>query len=188
MRQRAPTPVLFTTDEYLHWEAGQAGRHEFVDGEIFSMAGAGDKHVTVTGNLYMALRQHLRGTPCRTLMLDTKVKVALSNSFFYPDLLVTCSLRDTFDSLVKREPKLIVEVLSPSTANYDRTDKFAAYRQLESLEEYGLIDIANRRADVYRRSPDGSWTLNPFDSGQGVAFASVDLAIHAETIFAEVFD
>lgn len=188
MGQRAPTPVLFTPEEYLRWEAGQVERHEFVDGEIFCMSGAGDRHVTVTMNVAIALRQHLRGTPCRTLMVDMKVQVSPVKSYFYPDVLVTCSPRDALNPLVKREPKLIVEVLSPSTANYDRTDKFAAYRQLDSLEEYALVDIENRRAEVYRRGSGDTWTLHPFATGQGLAFASVDLAVTADELFAEIFD
>ena len=141
MGQRAPTPVLFTADEYLHWEAGQIERHEFIDGEIFCMSGAGRRHVVVCMNIAMALRQHLRSTPCRTLMVDMKVQVAQAKSYFYPDVFVTCSPANPLNEMVEREPKLIVEVLSPSTANYDRTDKFAAYRQLTSLEEYALVDI-----------------------------------------------
>ena len=188
MGQRAPTPVLFTVEEYLHWEAGQIERHEFVDGEIFCVSGAGRRHVMVTGNVYFALRQHLRGSPCRTLMMDMKVQVAAAKSYFYPDVFVTCSPANPLNEMVEREPKLIVEVLSPSTANYDRTDKFAAYRQLTSLEEYALVDIENRRADVYRRGSDGVWTLHPFTTGQGLAFASVDLVITADDLFAEVFD
>ena len=188
MGQRAPTPVLFTAGEYLHWEAGQVERHEFVDGEIFCMAGADDRHVTVGLNIAMALRQHLRSTPCRTLMVDMKVQVAQAKSYFYPDVFVTCSTVNPLNEMVEREPKLIVEVLSPSTANYDRTDKFAAYRQLTSLEEYALVDIENRRADVYRRGSEDVWSLHPFATGQGLAFASVDLVVTADDLFAEVFD
>ena len=124
----------FSPEEYLAWEAEQVEKHEYVDGEVFAMAGAGEGHVTITGNVYMALRQHLKGSPCRTFMADMKVQANANNAFFYPDVVVTCSARDAQDPLVKREPTLIVEVLSPSTAAYDRGAKFSSYRQLASLQ------------------------------------------------------
>lgn len=175
-----------TASDFLAWEAGQTIRHEFVDGEVFAMAGAEDRHVTVALNVAMALRQHLAGTPCRTFMSDMKLHVAAANSFFYPDVMVTCSAADQSSTLVKAEPKLLVEVLSPSTAAYDRGEKFSRYRQLPSLAEFVLIDIDTRRSDVYRKGADGLWVLHPFEAEQGLALASVDLSLSAETLFAEV--
>lgn len=172
--------------EYLVWEAVQSERHEFVNGEVFAMSGAEDRHVTVTGNLYMALRQHLRGTPCRTLMVDMKLHVAATNSFFYPDVMVTCSAIDLASPLTKSEPILLVEVLSPSTAAYDRGDKFAQYRRIPTLQEYLLIDVDTRCADLYRKGMDGMWVLHPFEAGQPVHLASVKLDITADALFAEV--
>lgn len=181
--QRRPT---FTADDYLAWEATQAERHDYVDGEVFAMAGAEDRHVTVTGNVYMALRQHLRGTPCRTFMADMKLQAEAESSYFYPDVLVTCSAADAESRQLKREPTLIVEVLSPSTEAYDRGEKFRRYRQIASLREYALVDIDRRQVDVFRKSADGLWTLHPFAPGEGLALASVDLAIDDATLFAEV--
>lgn len=172
--------------EFLAWDAGQALRHEFVDGEVFAMARAEDRHVTVALNVAMALRQHLAGTPCRTFMSDMKLHVAAANSYFYPDVMVTCSTADQASALVKTEPKLLVEVLSPSTAAYDRGDKFSRYRQLPSLQEFVLIDVDTRRSDVYRKGTDGLWVLHPFEADQGLALASVDLSLNAATLFAEV--
>ncbi len=173
-----------TLNEFLAWEAQQPERHEFVDGEIFAMSGAEERHVTTTLNVAMALRQHLVGGPCRALMLDMKLQV--DERIFYPDVLVTCSPADRQQSLVKREPVLIVEVLSPSTAAYDRGDKFSHYRRIESLRELALIDPATRRSDVYRKGADGLWVLHPFEPDEGIELASVQLAIDAATLFAEV--
>ena len=180
--------LTLSAEDFLAWEAVQPTRHEFVDGEIFAMAGAEDNHVSVAGNVYMALRRHLQGTPCRAFMADMRVQVATANSFFYPDVLVTCSDADRTSRLVKREPKLLVEVLSPSTASYDRGQKFARYRQLDSLLEYVVIDIAQRTADVYRKGADGLWVLHPFAQGQDVVLGSVDLTISAADLFADVED
>jgi Uma2 family endonuclease len=175
-----------TAEEFLAWEAGQAERHDFVDGEVFAMAGAEDRHVTATGNLYIALRQHLSGTPCRTYMADMKVAAADDHSFFYPDVVVTCSPADRQSPLIKREPTLIAEVLSPSTAAYDLGAKFTHYRQIPTLREIAFIDLDARRADVYRKGGDGLWVLHPFDAGADVRLASVDLTITAAALFAEV--
>jgi Uma2 family endonuclease len=81
----AAEPLRMSGAEFLVWEAAQSEKHEFVAGEVFAMAGAEDRHVTVAGNLYVALRHHLRGTPCRTFMSDMKLAVAAEDSYFYPD-------------------------------------------------------------------------------------------------------
>lgn len=185
MGQAAKIPV-FTAAEYLDWEPAQLDRHEYLDGEVFAMAGAEDRHVTVSGNLYMCLRQHLAGTPCKTYMSDMRVQVAAANSYFYPDVLVTCSANDQTSPTIKSEPKLIAEVLSPSTAAYDRGLKFSHYRQIASLEEYVLIDLDSRITDCYRKGADGLWVLHPFAAGEPIALASVNLQIAAEQLFAEV--
>jgi Uma2 family endonuclease len=88
--------------------------------------------------------------------------------------------------LIKREPTLIVEVLSPSTSVYDLGDKFAYYRQIPALREIAFISIDARRTDVYRKGTDGLWVLHPFDAGASVQFTSVDLSITAAALFAEV--
>jgi Uma2 family endonuclease len=175
-----------SAQDFLAWDQTQTIRHEFVDGELFSMAGAEDRHVTVTGNFYMALRQHLAGTPCRVLMVDTKVHVAAANSYFNPDVLVTCDSADHSNRLVKSNPKLLVEVLSPSTAAYDRGDKFAHYRRIDALQEYAVVDIDSRRTDIFRKGADGLWVLHPFEAGAAIHLTSVALDISAEQLFAEV--
>ena len=183
----AARQVAMTAEDFLVWEAGQTERHDFVDGEVFAMAGAEARHINASGNIYIALRQHLSGTPCRTFMADMKVAAADERSFFYPDVVVTCSTVDrTSQLLVTREPTLIAEVLSPSTAAYDLGGKFAHYRQIPTLREIAFIDLDARRADVYRKGADGLWVLHPFDAGADVRLASVDLTITAAALFAEV--
>lgn len=150
------------------------------------MAGAEDRHVTVSMNIAFALRQHLSGSPCRTYMSDMRLQVAAANSYFYPDVLVTCSAQDLASPLVKAEPKLIVEVLSPSTAAFDRGLKFSHYRSLASLEEYALIDLDSRTTDCYRKGPDGLWVLHPFARGDELILASVGLVLSVAQLFAEV--
>ena len=180
------TRLRMSAQDFLAWDETQTVRHEFVAGEVFAMAGAGEAHVTAAGNVYLLLRQHLAGTPCRTFITDMKLRVDAADAVFYPDVMVTCSAADAADPLVKREPVLLVEVLSPATAAYDRGDKFAAYRKLPSLREYLLVDTDSRRCDLYRKGGDGLWVLHPFEPGQAVTLASVELELSAAALWDEV--
>ncbi|MBI3154256.1 MAG: Uma2 family endonuclease [Burkholderiales bacterium] len=182
----AAVRLPMTANEFLAWDATQTIKHEFVRGELFAMAGAHEAHVTATMNVAMALRQHLKGSPCRTFQADMKLRVEAADAFYYPDVMVTCSAADAADPLVKREPVLMVEVLSPSTAAYDRGEKFAAYRLLPSLQEYLLVDPAARRCDLYRKGADGLWVLHPGAPEQGVHFASVGLELDGTRLWDEV--
>ncbi len=186
--RRPAHKATFTADDYLAWEPAQRDRHEYLDGEVFAMAGAEDRHAIVAGNVGIALRQHLSGSPCRTYMSDMRLHVAAANSYFYPDVLVTCSALDAASPQVKTEPRLIIEVLSPSTAAYDRGLKFSHYRSLASLEEYVLIDLDTRSTDDYRKGADGLWVLHPFARGESVSLASVALTLSAAQLFADVLE
>ena len=181
-QQRQP----MTAADYLNWEEAQEQRHEFVAGEVFAMAGAEDWHVTVTGNIAIALRQHLRGGPYQTYISDMRLQVEAANAYFYPDVMVTCDAVDHDSRRFKSHPVLLVEVLSDSTGHYDRGDKFAQYRRIASLREYMLVDIARRATDVYRKGADGLWVLHPFAGEENVVLASVDLTLSARELFADV--
>ena len=175
-----------TAVDYLAWEAEQKDRHEFIGGETFGMAGAEDRHVTVALNIAFALRQHLTGTPCRTFICDVRLHVAAFGSYFHPDVMVTCSAKDLASPMAKSEPKLIVEVLSPSTAAYDRGLKASHYRSLPSLQEYVLIDLDTRAVDSYTLGADGLRVLHPFATNETATLASVALDVKAQQLFAEV--
>jgi Uma2 family endonuclease len=178
-------PVM-SAAEFLAWDAGQPIKHEFVRGEVFAMACGKDRNATVAGNVYMALRPHLRGTACRVYGSDVKLRVEAADCFFDPDVMVTCSADDLQDRLIKREPSLVVEVLSPSTAAHDRGDKFAAYRQLPSLQEYLLIDVDRQRCDLFRKGVDGLWVLHPSSADEPVQLASVNLQLTPAALWADL--
>lgn len=110
----------FSAQDYLAWEVEQTEKHEYIAGEVFAMAGASDVHVTISLNLAATLRSHLRGKPCRVYIADMKMEVARAESFFYPDVFVSCSASDAALADRKREPLLLVEVLFQTTASYDR--------------------------------------------------------------------
>lgn len=154
----------FSVDEYLLLETESPIKHEYIDGKVYAMAGATDSHVTISLNLASLLRAHVRGTGYRAYMSDMKARVEARNRFFYPDVMVTCDLRDQKTDTYKRFPKLIVEVLSKSTEGFDRGDKFAAYQALESLQEYVLINTRHQRLEIFRRSDSGLWLLQFYTS------------------------
>ena len=178
----------FSPQEYLEWEKLQEARHEYIAGEAFSMVGAKDAHNTVSGNLYMVLRSHLRGGPCRTFAVDMKLRVESANCFFYPDVFVTCDPRDrTAESdYFKLHPILVAEVLSESTAAFDRGRKFGIYRELESLREYVLVDPDRQSVEVFRRDATDHWVLYPCGPGSDVEFASIGLRVPIGTIYEDV--
>ncbi len=176
-----------TFEDYLAFEDASETKHEYVNGEIRGMSGARDEHVTVSGNVLSLLRAALRGGPCRVYQSDMKVKVVTTGNVFYPDVVVTCDAADRESKLFKTSPKLIVEVLSDSTAAYDRGDKFAEYQKLPSLEEYVLIEPLRRRVECFRRQSDGLWIYVSFDeTAARVIFSSLAFEAAMDDIYEDV--
>lgn len=180
-----PTSAL-SPEEYLAWEATQPEKHEYVAGEVFAMVGARRAHVRITLNLAGLLGVHLRGSGCQVFGIDMKLRVEANNAFYYPDVLVTCDPRDLSADLYMEHPKVLIEVLSESTAAHDRGDKFAAYRQLVSLEEYALIDPDRRTIEVFRRMPDGNWLLATAEAARGLVLRSLDFVAAPGAVFEDV--
>lgn len=179
--------LKMTVEEFLAWEQTQPEKYEMLDGEVYrhevyAMVGARRTHVMVSLNLAAALKAHLRGGPCQVFINDMKLAVE-ENTTFYPDLLVTCHPDDLRADLVMHHPKVIIEVLSPSTANYDRGEKFLAYRSLPSLEEYALVDTERRQVEVYRRVGHDDWLIVTSDSPKGLILKSLDFQAPPETVF-----
>ena len=158
--------------DYLTWENEQPERHEFFRGDVFAMVGARRVHGLVVGNLFAAFKLHLKGSPCRAFVEGMKVQVA-DNAIFYPDVFVTCDAQDLTTDMVFRHPKLLVEVLSASTQAYDRGPKFAAYRQIDTLQEYVLLDPDTRSSEVFRRNERGLFELHDQTGAPELHLASV---------------
>lgn len=177
--------VPLTPDEYLELETASAIKHEYIDGEAYAMAGASDTHVTIAGNLFALLRNHVRGTGCRVYIADMKARIEARNRFFYPDVMVTCDPRDRETATYKRFPKLIVEVLSNSTEASDRGDKFIDYQALESLEEYVLINTRRHRVECFRRNDAGQWVLQ-FYTADTFELTSIDFSGTLEDLYEDV--
>lgn len=160
----SPDYAYITAEEYLQLEEQSDIKHEYIDGYVYAMAGASDAHVTVAGNLFALLRNHLRGSGCRVYIADMKARIESKNCYYYPDVMVTCDRRDRETLNHKQFPCLIVEVLSNSTEAFDRGDKFIDYQQLDSLQEYVLINTKGQRVECFRRNEEGFWVLQYYTS------------------------
>ena len=137
----AAAQTYLTPEEYLDFERKATTKHEYVNGQMFAMSGASFAHNFITANTANQLYNQLIDSECQVVTNDMRVKAIETESYFYPDIVVVCgeprAEDDTFDTLLN--PTLIVEVLSPSTAAYDRGEKFAHYQQIVSLQAYILI-------------------------------------------------
>lgn len=149
-------------EEYLVRERAAEYKSEYVDGEVRAMTGASRDHGRIALNVGANLFAQLRGRPCETFMSDMKVRVPGKRSYLYPDVVVVCGrseLEDEHeDSLLN--PTLIVEVLSPSTQAYDRTEKWEHYRRIPSLRDYLLVAQDQRRVERYTRQEEGLWLFS----------------------------
>jgi Uma2 family endonuclease len=166
-------PDRHSVSDYFALEATSPTKHEYWDGYLVTMAGASDAHVAIAGNLFASLLGHL-APPCRVYMSDMRLKIASRNRYFYPDLLVTCDSRDTVvtpeNTYAKQFPKLIVEVLSETTEGRDRGSKFFDYQQIESLQEYVLINTACQRVECFRQTADHDWILTSYTPDRAELF------------------
>lgn len=183
----ASSQPFFSVEDYLQLETHSPIKHEYINGEVYAMAGASDSHVTIAGNLFALLRSHIRGSGCRVYIADMRVRIETRNCFYYPDVMVTCTLEDQETSNYKRFPKLIVEVLSASTEAFDRGDKFADYQTLNSLEEYVLINTRQHRVECFRRNADGLWVLQSYTpETDRFALSSVGFSDTLATLYEDV--
>jgi Uma2 family endonuclease len=169
-------------DAFLEWENAQPERHEFYRGEVFAMVGARRAHGEIGLNLAAALKAHLKGTRCRVYVESMKLQ-ATADALFYPDVFVTCDAADLKTEMVFRHPTLVAEVLSESTQAYDRGIKFAAYRQIDALREYLLIDPDTRRVEVFRRNERGNFELIDQTGAAELVLDSVGLRLPADDLF-----
>jgi Uma2 family endonuclease len=177
-------PSGFSPEEYLALEDNNIFRHEYRHGLVYAMAGGSDDHSRLCINILTAINLHLRDSECQFFSGDVKVNHG-DVFFYYPDAFVTCDPRDDNDRYIKRYPKLIIEVLSPSTEKFDRNEKFEDYKQLESLEEYVLI--AQEKIEVEcRRRVGGSvnrWETQVYGVGDDVVLQSIGLRVPIKELY-----
>jgi len=167
-------PPQMTVEEYLEWESQQEVRHEYVNGELFAMTGGTIPHNDIALNLYRALYPHLRSRGCRINVSDVKVAVNPTSPYYYPDIIVSCDPRDLNARKFIQYPKLIIEVLSPSTEAKDRGEKFTYYQTMPSLQEYVLIDSEKVAVECCRRGEGRLWLYYPYRAGDVISLSSIE--------------
>jgi Uma2 family endonuclease len=184
--QTAAKSDFVSVEDYLAAEETSAIRHEYLGGLVYAMAGETRNHNQITGNLYLAVRRHLKGKACQTYTSDIRVNFDLRNDeyFYYPDLVVTCDRRDN-DKRFVRHPKLIIEVLSESTERVDKREKFFAYTSMASLEEYVLVAQAAQEVTVFRRV-DGWKAVKVSGAKAKLQLKSLKLALPLSAIYEDV--
>jgi Uma2 family endonuclease len=153
-----------------------------VAGEIFAMSGGSRKHALIAGNVFAAFHAHLRGSPCSSFINDFKLHLDVNESkfFYYPDVMVACGPQA--DDRFCTNPRLIVEVLSPSTEHTDRREKASNYRQIPALEEYVLVAQRMAEVTIYRRSEHWS-PLILSSLGETAEFRSIELSLPLGQIY-----
>jgi Uma2 family endonuclease len=176
-----------TPEEYLALERKAEYKSEYFAGEMFAMAGASERHISIVANVMYLLVGQLKGRPCKAYSNDMRVRVSPTGLFTYPDVVVVCGqpqfADEQKDTLLN--PTLIVEVLSECTKDYDRGEKFEHYRTLTSLSEYVLIAQDKYHVEHFVRQPDNRWLLSETNRLEDVIHLS---SIACDLALAEVYD
>lgn len=146
-----------TVEAYIASEERAMVRHEYVDGHLIPMPGTTDLHNLICQRITFALWQMLKKTACNVFMENVKVQITSAKHYTYPDIFVTCDERDKENAYIKKYPSVIVEVASPSTKVYDKTDKFLDYRKIASLRHYLIVDTDKDLVECYSTNDGKEW-------------------------------
>jgi Uma2 family endonuclease len=182
-----------TLEEYLAFERDAAEKHIMWDGEVFAMwamAGASPAHNTIATNALVAIGSALRRGPWRAFNSDQKVWVPRKGGIVYPDVTVVCgrlSLHEKSTDVVTN-PSLVIEVLSPGTESFDRAEKFAGYRSIETLRHYVMVSSREVLVEQYLRHDDGTWTLRVLGPGDVLSFTAPALTVTVDDLYERAFD
>ena len=179
----AVQPPFMTVDEYMEFEEKSPIRHEYVNGAIYAMTGVSVAHARIARELVMSVGGHLRGGPCELFSTDLKLLIRSDTDevIYYPDIMVACQ-RDDWGPNYVRNPKLVAEILSPSTQHIDRREKAMTYRRIASLEEYVLLAQDDHKVIMQRRTEN--WRPQSYSGPEAtVEFRSIGLAVPLAQIY-----
>lgn len=184
----AAARIRMTEEEYLAFERASDEKHEYIDGEIFAMSGASRKHSRVVLLLLSELQYALRGRKCEVYNNDVRVHIPTSRRYVYPDGSIVCGHADFMDdeSDTLLNPRVVVEVLSPSTEHYDQGDKFLQYKSISSLKHYVVAAQDKPHVEVFTRQLNGTWTCMKYEAGQKVALPAIECEIDIDQVYANV--
>ncbi len=190
MELREPTVAYgkqkFTIEEYLEMENAAVEKSEYYEGEIFAMSGAKLPHIIINKNVFGGLWISLKGKSCQPYGNDLRIHISRNTLFTYPDIAIICGKVETLndDDYNALNPSVIIEILSPSTKNYDRGDKFKLYRDITSLKEYILIDSESISIEAFRINASGFWQLQEYKSiDEQLSFPFLQLSIELKEIY-----
>lgn len=173
---------LISEEEYLAGELLSDVRHEYIDGEVYAMVGAHKYHNQIVMTVSNIFYNHLLGKPCQPYASDMKVKI--EKKFFYPDVMVDCSQEDT--EYYVEKPSIIVEVLSKSTRQRDKTEKRLAYFQISTLQEYILIEQDFVEIEFWSRDHENRWQQSVYYLGDDLTFEAIGLTVAVEEVYRQV--
>jgi Uma2 family endonuclease len=172
-------------EEYLEGEQVSPIKHEYRRGHVYAMSGAKKPHVIIASNLTTLLNVHLREQPCLVMASDIKVRLREADCYYYPDVVVTCHPEDlaTTEDFI-HYPKLVIEILSKSTASFDRGEKFVDYQTCPTLEEYVLVSQTQR--NILRYSLQNGVWIKDDCAGEQLYLASIDCTCAIADIYKKV--
>lgn len=202
MEVREPMAVYgkkrVTAEEYLEWEKASVERHEFYKGEVFpmgghgellAMSGAGNRHNRIFTNIFGELFSQLKGKSSQPFGPDLRIYIPENSLFTYPDISIICGdmISSDIDEDSFMQPTVIIEILSPSTKNYDRGEKFRLYRDIPALNEYILVDSLSIHIEAFRINAIGFWELEEYKSLDGeLRIGSIDTSISVADIYSGI--
>ncbi len=180
--------IRYSRGDYLALEASSNVKHEFLDGQIYGMAGGTPEHAALKAAVTGLLFGQIRGGRCRAYDADLRVRVLETGLATYPDVTVVCGSRevDPEDENAVTNPTLIVEVLSRSTEDYDRGDKFEHYKRIESLEQYVLVSHRVKEVQVWTRAGDSEWASANYSEGDKARLESIGAELDVSELYAAV--
>ncbi|MFZ5896515.1 MAG: Uma2 family endonuclease [Myxococcota bacterium] len=177
----------FSFDEYVRLDEDSLTKHEFVAGQVYAMSGGTPEHAGIAANIARLLGNALAGRPCRVFSPDLRVRVKATGLGTYAGVTVICGQIEFDPEDPKRHtainPKVLVEVLSPSTEDYDRGEKLGNYKQIPSLAEVVLVAHERREIEVVRREPDGTWSRDVLRNGESVTLTSLGCELSVDEIY-----
>lgn len=155
-----------STEEYLEFEKKSLEKHEYFRGEVFAMAGASPRHNVIFSNLFGDLAYRLKGKPCRPYGSDLRIHIPENTLYTYPDISIICGeiIPSKTDADTAIQPTVLIEILSPSTRDYDKGGKFTLYRDIPTLQEFIVIDSESISIEAFRINEKGHWELEHYRS------------------------
>jgi Uma2 family endonuclease len=186
VNEPAPKYNYISQEEYLEMERASLEKHEYYQGEIFAMSGASLKHNDVFSNLFGEIQGKLKGKNCRPYGSDLRIHVPKNSLYTYPDISIICDKADLTDDKfdTATNPTVIIELLSQSTRNCDKLEKFSLYRDIDSLKEYILVDTQKIHIENYVRNADNTWQLTDYNAiSDNLIITAVNISVSIADIY-----